>query len=132
MTVPHEEGWSEVWQLLSRWLGGNGDHANSEGGWDDVHPASPTRQLALLQLHGKSDYVPKGAQAPRRGVSVNAPCRICFQPQKDVMVPGFPGIMDYPSSHGLATCAHRHRQPFVLAMRNAGCPWQCVGDRLHT
>ena len=24
------------------------------------------------------------------------PRRICFQPDKDVMIPGFPGIMDYP------------------------------------
>ena len=36
-----------------------------------------------------------------RGVSRDAPCRVCFQPGKDVMVPGHPGLIDYPQ-HG--TC----------------------------
>ena len=46
VAVGHEEGWAEVWQLLGRWLGPNFDHANSGRGWDDIHPASFTRQLA--------------------------------------------------------------------------------------
>jgi len=98
LAISHEEGWGEVWQLLHRWLAGNGDHANTERGWDDLHPASPTRQLAALQYSGVSDYVAEGGENPRRGVSPGAPCRICFQPKKDVMIPGFPGIPDYPDS----------------------------------
>jgi len=68
-------------------------------GWDDLHPASPTRQLVCLQLHGSSDYTPAGSPPPRRGVSGGAACRICFQPGKDVVVPGFPSIMDYPADY---------------------------------
>lgn len=52
IAVGHEEGWAEVWNLLGRWLGPNFDHANHRHGWDDIHPASPTRQLAAVQLHG--------------------------------------------------------------------------------
>lgn len=63
--------------------------------WDDLHPASRTRQIVSLQLSGNSDYVLSGSR--RRGVTWGAPCRICFQPDKDVMIPGFPGIMDYPT-----------------------------------
>lgn len=95
----HEEGWAEVWQLLGRWLGPNMDHANQRHGWDDLHPASPTRQLGVVQLHGGSDYRADGKPL-RRGVSGGASCRVCFQPGKDVVVPGFPGIMDYPDDHG--------------------------------
>ncbi|KAL3917847.1 MAG: hypothetical protein SGPRY_006242 [Prymnesium sp.] len=102
LTVGHEEGWSEVWALLGRlddsvrrWLASPlVDHSNRRHSWDDLHPASPTRQLISLQLSGKSDYMVNGH--PIRGVSSGAPCRICFQPDKDVMIPGFPGIMDYP------------------------------------
>lgn len=101
MVVGHEEGWAEVWQLLGRWMAGNGDHANHRHGWDDLHPASPTRQIASIQLSGMSDYVARNAKRPIRGVSNNAPCRVCFQPGKDVMVPGYPGIMDYPDDDGL-------------------------------
>ena len=99
MAVGHEEGWAEVWQLLGRWLGPNFDHSNHGRGWDDLHPASPTRQLASIQLHGGSDYTVDG-KPRRRGVSGGAACRVCFQPGKDVAVPGFPGIMDYPDDHG--------------------------------
>lgn len=99
IAVGHEEGWSEVWALLGRWLGPNFDHANHGKGWDDLHPASPTRQIASIQLHGGSDYTSDGRPL-RRGVSGGASCRICFQPGKDVVVPGFPGIMDYPDDHG--------------------------------
>ena len=99
MAVGHEEGWSEVWQLLGRWLGPNFDHSNHGHGWDDLHPASPTRQIAAIQLHGGSDYTADG-KPRRRGVSGGASCRVCFQPGKDVVVPGFPGIMDYPDDHG--------------------------------
>ena len=101
IVVGHEEGWAEVWQLLGRWMAGNGDHANHRHGWDDVHPASATRQIASIQLSGMSDYVAHNATRPIRGVSSNAPCRVCFQPGKDVMVPGYPGIMDYPDDDGL-------------------------------
>jgi len=99
IAVGHEEGWAEVWSLLGRWLGPNFDHSNSRRGWDDLHPASPTRQLASIQLHGGSDYTADG-KPRRRGVSGGASCRVCFQPNKDVVVPGFPGIMDYPDDHG--------------------------------
>ncbi|KAL1526918.1 hypothetical protein AB1Y20_015609 [Prymnesium parvum] len=95
MVVGHEEGWSEVWSSLGRWLNGPGlDHDNMAHTWDDLHPSSPSRQLASLQLSGNSDYLVSGARV--RGVSRRSPCRICFQPDKDVMIPGFPGIMDYP------------------------------------
>ena len=100
VVVGHEEGWAEVWQLLGRWIGWDADHANHKRGWDDVHPASPTRQIAALQLSGNSDYRTDG-KPPRRGVSAQALCRVCFQPGKDVMVPGYPGIMDYPDDEGL-------------------------------
>ena len=53
-----------------------------------------------MQLHGSSDYTAAEGETRRRGVSSGAPCRICFQPGKDVVVPGFPGIMDYPDDHG--------------------------------
>ena len=76
----------QVWQLLGRWMAGNGDHPNHKRGWDDVHPASPTRQIAALQLSGNSDYRTDGTP-PRRGVSAQALCRVCFQPGKDVVVP---------------------------------------------
>ena len=99
VAVGHEEGWAEVWQLLGRWLGPNFDHANSGRGWDDIHPASFTRQLASIQLHGGSDYTADNTPR-RRGVSGGASCRVCFQPLKDIAVPGFPGIMDYPDDHG--------------------------------
>ena len=99
IAVGHEEGWSEVWQLLGRWLGPNFDHPNQHHNWDDLHPASFTRQLAAVQLHGGSDYT-ADLHALRRGVSGGASCRVCFQPGKDIAVPGFPGIMDYPDDHG--------------------------------
>ena len=99
IAVGHEEGWAEVWNLLGRWLGPNFDHSNVHRGWDDLHPASPTRQLASVQLHGSSDYTANG-RPRRRGVSAHAACRVCFQPGKDVMIPGFPGIMDYPDDMG--------------------------------
>ena len=99
MAVGHEEGWAEVWSLLGRWIGPSGDHGNHRGLWDDLHPASPSRQLVSLQLSGMSDYTADGSPR-RRGVSHNAACRICFQPGKDVAVPGFPGVMDYPDDHG--------------------------------
>ena len=68
IAIGHEEGWSEVWSLLGRWLqGARFDHANMANTWDDLHPASPTRQLISLQLSGQSDYLVKGSR--RRGVS---------------------------------------------------------------
>ena len=53
IAVGHEEGWAEVWQLLGRWIGWDADHANHRKGWDDLHPASPTRQIVSLQLSGR-------------------------------------------------------------------------------
>jgi hypothetical protein len=50
IAVGHEEGWAEVWNLLGRWLGPNFDHANHGHGWDDIHPASATRQIASIQV----------------------------------------------------------------------------------
>jgi hypothetical protein len=58
-----------------------------------------TSLLPPWQLHGGSDYSSDGKPL-RRGVSGGANCRVCFQPGKDVVVPGFPGIMDYPDDHG--------------------------------
>lgn len=106
VVVGHEEGWAEVWQLLGRWLAGNGDHANHLHGWDDLHPASASRQIASIQLSGLSDYAAPGGARPIRGVSPGAPCRVCFQPGKDVMVPGYPGVMDYPDDEGLPAFAY--------------------------
>ena len=83
-----------------------GDHANHLHGWDDLHPASPSRQIASIQLSGLSDYTAVGGRQPMRGVSPNAPCRVCFQPGKDVMVPGYPGVMDYPDDEGLPAFAY--------------------------
>ena len=83
-----------------------GDHANHLHAWDDLHPASPSRQLASIQLSGLSDYTAVGGKKPIRGVSPNAPCRVCFQPGKDVMVPGYPGVMDYPDDEGLPAFAY--------------------------
>ena len=74
IAVGHEEGWSEVWSLLGRWLGPNFDHANSRHGWDDLHPASYTRQIASVQLHGGSDYTADGK--PRRRGGTNKSARI--------------------------------------------------------
>ena len=97
LVVGHEEGWAEVWRYLVHWLrGAAGDHANKHGTWDALHPASPTRQLAIVQLSGKSDYPAAGERNPIRCVSSDAPCYVCFQPGKDVMVPGHPGLIDYP------------------------------------
>ena len=104
--VGHEEGWAEVWQLLGRWLAGNGDHSNHLHGWDDLHPASPSRQIASIQLSGLSDFTAVGGKKPMRGVSPGAPCRVCFQPGKDIMVPGYPGVMDYPDDEGLPAFAY--------------------------
>jgi hypothetical protein len=97
IVVPHEEGWAEVWRYLVHWLRGSlGDHANARGTWDTLHPASATRQLVLLQLSGRSDYPAGGQRNPIRCVSSGAPCYVCFQPRKDVMIPGHPGLIDYP------------------------------------
>ena len=98
LVVGHEEGWAEVWRYLVHWLRGpDGDHANKLHVWDALHPASPTRQLAILQLSGRSDYPAEGQRNPIRCVSSDAPCYVCFQPGKDVMVPGHPGLIDYPN-----------------------------------
>lgn len=100
LAVGHEEGWAEVWRYLVHWLRGTeGDHANHARGWDELHPASPTRQLAILQLSGRSDFPAEGQPRPIRCVSSDAPCYVCFQPGKDVMVPGHPGLIDYPAEH---------------------------------
>ena len=97
IVVPHEEGWAEVWRYLVHWLRGPlGDHANTRGTWDTLHPASATRQMVLLQLSGRSDYPAAGQKTPIRCVSSGAPCYVCFQPRKDVMIPGHPGLIDYP------------------------------------
>ena len=98
LVVGHEEGWAEVWRYLVHWLRGpSGDHANKQHAWDELHPASPTRQLAILQLSGRSDYAAEGQRYPIRCVSSDAPCYVCFQPSKDVMIPGQPGLVDYPA-----------------------------------
>lgn len=103
VVIPHEEGWAEVWRYLVHWLrGASGDHANERGTWDSLHPASPTRQVVALQLSGRSDYPSAGHPKPIRCVSSNAPCYVCFQPGKDVMIPGHPGLIDYP---GRDACA---------------------------
>jgi len=92
-----------VWRYLVHWLrGASGDHANERGTWDSLHPASPTRQVVALQLSGRSDYPSAGHPKPIRCVSSNAPCYVCFQPGKDVMIPGHPGLIDYP---GRDACA---------------------------
>jgi hypothetical protein len=90
----------------------DGGHANISQ-WADIHPASRTRQLVSLQLSGSSDSV-VGGGTRRRGVSIGAPCRICFQPGKDVMVPGFPGIQDYPDGKEIG--AHRGQLPVCHRM----------------
>ena len=94
----HEEGWAEVWRYLIHWLrGAVGDHANKAHTWDELHPASHSRQLGVVQLSGRSDYPAEGQPRPVRCVSSDAPCYVCFQPGKDVMVPGHPGLVDYPA-----------------------------------
>ena len=99
----HEEGWAEVWHNAQHWLRGeHADHENIRHRWDAVHPASPTRQLALVQLTGKSDYAAEGAPGPVKAVSAYAPCLVCFQTRKDVAVPAHPGLVDYPTA---AECA---------------------------
>ena len=55
----------------------------------------------MLQLSGRSDYPSEGMPNPVRCVSSNARCYVCFQPRKDVMIPGHPGLIDYP---GPAEC----------------------------
>ena len=107
LVVGHEEGWAEAWRYLVHWLRGpTGDHANAAHKWDELHPASPTRQLAILQLSGQSDYPAEGMRAPIRCVSSNAPCYVCFQPGKDVMLPGHPGLIDYPRGGQCDALAH--------------------------
>ena len=98
MVSAHEEGWAEVWRYLVEWLRDvkGGDHSNELRRWDDIHPASRTRQLAVLQFSGNSDFVKPGAPPRHRCVSQKAPCYICFQPGKDVVVPAAPGLVDYP------------------------------------
>ena len=128
VVVGHEEGWAEVWQLLGRWLAGNGDHPNHLHGWDDLHPASASRQIASIQLSGLSDYTAPGGTKPIRGVSPNAPCRVCFQPGKDVMVPGYPGVMDYPDDEGLPAFAYL----FEVRVRDRVASSGCVRDRVAT
>jgi hypothetical protein len=98
LVVGHEEGWAEAWRYLVHWIRGEkGDHGNKRHTWDTLHPASPTRQLAILQLSGRSDYPAEGQRNPIRCVSSDAPCYVCFQPRKDVMVPSHPGLIDYPT-----------------------------------
>ena len=89
---PQEEGIAEIWGHIEPWLR-NRDVSNRKGTWNDMHPASYTRQLVMLQLAGKSDYI---EEKRVRAVTFGAPCRVCFQPGKDIMIPGFPGINDYP------------------------------------
>eukprot|EP00966_Prymnesium_polylepis_P239448 5537520-Prymnesium_polylepis.1 len=103
MVTAHEEGWAEVWRYLVEWLRDlpGGDHPNDSGLWDQIHPASPTRQLAVLQFSGNSDYTPPGMPRRHRCVSQRAACYVCFQPGKDVVVPAAPGLVDYPDA---ATC----------------------------
>ena len=73
-------------------------------------PCEASPHFGSLQLTGHSDFLPPGARRVR-GVSIGAPCRLCFQPGKDVMVPGFPGIQDYPDDYGKEIGAHRGRVP---------------------
>lgn len=119
LVVGHEEGWAEVWRYLVHWLRGtSGDHANKRQTWNELHPASPTRQLAILQLSGRSDYPAEGQRNPIRCVSSDAPCYVCFQPGKDVMVPGHPGLIDYPSHE----CHSRLQQLDGFTAGPAGSP----------
>jgi hypothetical protein len=134
LVVGHEEGWAEVWRYLVHWLRGvKGDHANKAGTWDELHPASPTRQLALVQLSGRSDYPAPGQRNPIRCVSSNAPCYVCFQPGKDVMVPGHPGLIDYPNR---AACAgferHAAFDPSGLPLQRALSPQVLFGGAVWT
>ena len=81
LVVGHEEGWAEVWRYLALWVEDrarpNVDHSNGDGSWDDLHPASATRQLATLQLSGYSDYVARGARLLRRCQRVMMRVRCC-------------------------------------------------------
>ena len=115
--IAHEEGYAEVWRYLVHWLRGDtGDHANARGTHDEIHPASFTRQLAVLQLSGRSDYPAERMARPIRCVSSSAPCYVCFQTGKDIMIPGHPGLIDYPDE---PTCA-RYRQ--LQAFDSNGVP----------
>ena len=129
LTVPHEEGWAEVWRYLALWVEDrsrpNVDHSNGDGSWDDLHPASATRQLAALQLSGYSDYVARGARDPIRRVSATAPCYICFQPGKDVVVPAFPGLVDYPNHRGFSGPGAQYQAS------SRGAPDECAALARH-
>ena len=48
----------------------------------------------------------------------DAPCYVCFQPGKDVMVPGHPGLIDYPSHE----CHSRLQQLDGFTAGPAGSP----------
>ena len=120
----HEEGWAEVWRYLIHWLrGAVGDHANKGHTWDELHPASHSRQLGVVQLSGRSDYPAEGQPRPVRCVSSDAPCYVCFQPGKDVMVPGHPGLVDYPAGD-----CRRFDELGAYARGPAGLPWPRRGS----
>ena len=129
LAVPHEEGWAEVWRYLALWVEDrsrpNVDHSNGDGSWDDLHPASATRQLATLQLSGDTDYVARGARDPLRRVSATAPCYICFQPGKDVVVPAFPGLVDYPNHRGFSGPGAQYQAS------SRGAPDECAALARH-
>ena len=135
LVVGHEEGWAEVWRYLVHWLRGpTGDHANHHHTWDELHPASPTRQLAIVQLSGKSDYPAAGERNPIRCVSSDAPCYVCFQPGKDVMVPAHPGLIvtdEEPSPPHLPWYALPMSPPLVPRGRYPATPASSTTP-LHT
>ncbi|KAJ1625124.1 hypothetical protein T492DRAFT_844224 [Pavlovales sp. CCMP2436] len=90
---PSEHGWAEAWQAV--WFG-RGVHAalspahlrpGSEW-WRQLAPDSAERLVGSLQLEGAADT---------RFKREFPPCHICFQRGKDVMIPAFRGVNDYPT-----------------------------------
>jgi hypothetical protein len=90
---PSEHGWPEAWQAA--WMGRSTHAAGSPSWlrpgsdwWRQIAPDSAERVLGSLQLEGAADTRFK-RELP--------PCHICFQRGKDVMVPAFRGVNDYPT-----------------------------------